>query len=151
MQEGEVRAALAAFDLMRAAQGNRLLHGDFWPGNLLWRDGELVAVIDWEDASLGNPLEDVAIARLDLLWFFGEEAMHHFSEAYRTQMGDEMGEELDFESLPYWDLLAALRPTGHIDEWAAGLAGLGRADMTASFMRAAHRRFVNQALAALGR
>src|SRR5579872_6184424 len=26
-----------------------LLHGDFWPGNTLWRDGQLVAIIDWEE------------------------------------------------------------------------------------------------------
>ena len=32
-----------------------LLHGDFWPGNSLWRDGQLVAVIDWEDAFWGDP------------------------------------------------------------------------------------------------
>src|SRR5688572_1579041 len=30
-----------------------LLHGDFWPGNLIWKDGKLVGVIDWEDARLG--------------------------------------------------------------------------------------------------
>ena len=29
-----------------------LLHGDFWPGNILWRDGRLVAVIDWEKRPL---------------------------------------------------------------------------------------------------
>ena len=25
-----------------------LLHGYLWPGNLLWQDGRLVAVVDWE-------------------------------------------------------------------------------------------------------
>src|SRR5438067_5191571 len=31
-----------------AARNERvLLHGDFWPGDTLWRDGRLVAVIDW--------------------------------------------------------------------------------------------------------
>ncbi|HTU59534.1 MAG TPA: phosphotransferase, partial [Polyangiales bacterium] len=27
-----------------------LLHGDFWPGNLLWHNDQLAAVLDWEDA-----------------------------------------------------------------------------------------------------
>jgi len=27
-----------------------VLHGDYWPGNVLWRDGRLVGVIDWEEA-----------------------------------------------------------------------------------------------------
>ena len=26
-----------------------LLHGDYWPGNVLWKNGALVGVIDWED------------------------------------------------------------------------------------------------------
>ena len=39
-----------------------LLHGDYWPGNILWKDGRLAAVIDWEDACLGDPLVDLAMA-----------------------------------------------------------------------------------------
>lgn len=36
-----------------------LVHGDFKPGNLLIRDGRVTAVLDWETAHLGDPLEDV--------------------------------------------------------------------------------------------
>ncbi len=43
-----------------------LLHGDLWPGNVLWQDGRLVAVVDWEDGAVGAPLIDVASARGDL-------------------------------------------------------------------------------------
>jgi aminoglycoside phosphotransferase (APT) family kinase protein len=161
MQEGAIRAALAGFVPHAEGEAERLLHGDFWPGNLLWRDGELVAVIDWEDAALGNPLEDFAITRLDVAWFFGEAAMQHFSVAYLAAFGEgtrphsatrpeedtQWARDVDFQQLPYWDLLAALRPMGRIDEWAAGLAETGRADMTEAHMRAVHRRFVDQALA----
>jgi aminoglycoside phosphotransferase (APT) family kinase protein len=64
------------------AQVNRsvLLHGDFWPGNILWRNGRLVAVIDWEDASIGDPLLDLSVARLELLWAFGVDAMRRFTD-----------------------------------------------------------------------
>ena len=48
-----------------------LLHGDYWPGNVLWEDGRLAAIIDWEDASVGDPLVDVSNARLEILWVFG--------------------------------------------------------------------------------
>ena len=34
---------------------HRLLHGDYWPGNVLWQQGRLAAVLDWEDAALGGP------------------------------------------------------------------------------------------------
>ena len=74
MQEAEIRATLAPFASSLStswsiSQDERLLHGDFWPGNLLWHEGELAGVIDWEDAATGNPLEDfqcVTQARLIL-------------------------------------------------------------------------------------
>lgn len=60
-----------------------LLHGDYWPGNVLWgRGGDLLAVIDWEDACLGDPLADLAAARCELLCRFGHEAMEDFTEHY---------------------------------------------------------------------
>jgi len=39
--------------------GDRLCHGDFHPGNLLV-SGQDVIIIDWIDATLGNPLADLA-------------------------------------------------------------------------------------------
>jgi aminoglycoside phosphotransferase (APT) family kinase protein len=36
-----------------------LVHGDFKPGNALMRDGVVGAVLDWETAHLGDPLEDL--------------------------------------------------------------------------------------------
>jgi aminoglycoside phosphotransferase (APT) family kinase protein len=36
-----------------------LVHGDFHYGNLLFRDGEIVALLDWEIAALGDPLGDL--------------------------------------------------------------------------------------------
>jgi aminoglycoside phosphotransferase (APT) family kinase protein len=117
-----------------------LLHGDFWPGNLLWNEGQLAAVIDWEGAQSGDPLADVSISRLDILWLLGIEAMHEFTEAYRSLT------TIDFSNLPYWDLCTALRPMGHIGEWAGVYPALGRADITEQTMRADHRLFVEQAL-----
>ena len=37
-----------------------LVQGDTGPGNFMYRDGEIVAVVDWELAHLGDPLEDLA-------------------------------------------------------------------------------------------
>lgn len=49
--------ALAALDAM--PDGNQLCHGDFWAGNILISPrGE--AIIDWNRASCGNPLADLA-------------------------------------------------------------------------------------------
>jgi aminoglycoside phosphotransferase (APT) family kinase protein len=37
-----------------------LVHGDAGPGNFLFEHGHLTAVIDWELAHLGDPMEDLA-------------------------------------------------------------------------------------------
>lgn len=88
-----------------------LLHGDFWPGNLLWRGDRLVGVIDWEDAARGDPLADLAITRLELLRLWGERAMNAFTTRYAASTGVDLGE------LPLWDLHAVLRPAGRWDVW----------------------------------
>ncbi len=48
-----------------------LLHGDYWPANIVWREDRIAAVLDWEDAALGDPLSDVACAQLELRYIFG--------------------------------------------------------------------------------
>jgi uncharacterized protein (TIGR02172 family) len=52
--------------LQKMPEGDRLCHGDFHPDNILvTKDGEVI--IDWIDASLGNPLADVARTTILLL------------------------------------------------------------------------------------
>ena len=46
--------------------GNVYCHGDPGPWNFVWRDGEAVALIDWDFLHLGPRLGDVAYA---LYWF----------------------------------------------------------------------------------
>jgi aminoglycoside phosphotransferase (APT) family kinase protein len=84
-----------------------LLHGDYWPGNVLWRDGRIVGVIDWEDAATGDPLADLANSRLEVLWAFGSDAMDSFTQEYMRHYA--VAAPLDLTNLPYWDLCAALR------------------------------------------
>jgi prepilin-type processing-associated H-X9-DG protein len=43
-----------------AQAGRCLVHGDYHYGNLLFADGHVTAVLDWEIASTGDPLTDVA-------------------------------------------------------------------------------------------
>jgi aminoglycoside phosphotransferase (APT) family kinase protein len=130
--EGRVWVALEAVRPFPQQNPSVLLHGDFWPGNLLWRDGQLVAVIDWEDAAIGDPLADLANSRLELLWAFGIEAMQRFTEQYQTLTA------IDCANLPYWDLCAALRLARFAD-WAADASAEQR-------MRAEHRWFIAQVL-----
>jgi Ser/Thr protein kinase RdoA (MazF antagonist) len=50
-------AALAALSTL--PYGGQICHGDFHPGNIMHTPGRAV-VIDWIDASRGNPLADMA-------------------------------------------------------------------------------------------
>jgi Ser/Thr protein kinase RdoA (MazF antagonist) len=61
---GLKQAVLAA--LAELPDGQAICHGDFHPDNILLTPGRAV-VIDWIDASLGNPLADVARTTVILL------------------------------------------------------------------------------------
>jgi aminoglycoside phosphotransferase (APT) family kinase protein len=130
--EGHIRDTLEAVWPIPQRNTSVLLHGDFWPGNILWKDGQLVAVIDWEDVALGDPLADLANSRLEILWVFGIDAMHSFTQQYRSMT------TIDFTNLAYWDLCAALRPVAQMAQW-------GLDDTTERTMRERHRWFVTQA------
>jgi len=132
LDEGHMRDLLEAAWPFPQRNPSALLHGDFWPGNILWRDGQIVAVIDWEDATVGDPLEDLANSRLEMLWAFGLDAMRRFTNEYQALM------PIDFTNLPYWDLCAALRPASRIAEWAGD-------ESNEKHMRTGHRLFINQA------
>jgi aminoglycoside phosphotransferase (APT) family kinase protein len=143
LQEGRIRDTLEAVWPLPAIGAPTLLHGDFWPGNLLWQAGKLAAIIDWEDAMIGNPLSDFATTRLDMLWIFGRDALRAFSQRYQEVTHFE--DDFALHQLPYWDLVAALRPASRLAVWAEGWPELGRPDITEATMRQAHRWFVDQA------
>lgn len=125
-----------------------LLHGDFWPGNILWQDGKISGVIDWEDAVIGDPLADLAISRLDLLWIYGPEAMEAFTTQYLTLAG------INPDRLAYWDLVAAQRLARlvgtDLDGWAAFFEPYGRTDISGRSIRTYFTSFVSQAYTKLG-
>jgi aminoglycoside phosphotransferase (APT) family kinase protein len=132
-------AAAAALQRMRPPdQVNRsvLLHGDFWPGNILWKDDRLVAVIDWEDASIGDPLLDLSVSRLELLWAFGVEAMRRFTDLHGALTA------LDLGNLPCWDLYVAAGAAGDLANWGLDAA-------TEQTMRAQLAWFADRACAKL--
>jgi aminoglycoside phosphotransferase (APT) family kinase protein len=133
LSEGRIRAALTARGPVTPRNDHVLLHGDYWPGNLLWRDGHLVAILDWEDAAIGDPLADVANTRLEILWACGPAAMERFTERYRSMTA------VDLTDLPYWDLCAALHPAGRLSTW-------GLPPTVEQRMRAHHRDFVERAM-----
>lgn len=113
-----------------------LLHGDYWPGNMLWRGRELVALLDWEDAALGDPLSDVACCRLELRYKHGALAAERFTERYASRAG------LAVSELPLWDAYVAAAGLAHMGMWGLD-AGLE------AHMRGEAQRALGSAAAAL--
>lgn len=93
------------------AVAERLQHGDFWPGNVIWDRGRIAAMIDWEDAALGDALADLGHARIELLWSHGPAVVASFTRRYCALTG---AAEAD---LALWDLVALLDKLPRLGGW----------------------------------
>jgi len=89
----------------------RLVHLDYWSGNVLWDEGRIVAVIDWEEAALGDPGIDVAYARMDMVLLGLPDAAEVFLRAYEEATGRSVA------NLGFWQLVAAARPMFAPEGW----------------------------------
>ncbi len=112
----KLAAAAAAADVEPGGNRPVLLHGDYWPGNVMWQEGRLVAVIDWEDACLGDPLADLATARVELLCRYGAAAMDRFTDRYLAAERDSTG-RLQLEELPLWELYVSAAALATMGDW----------------------------------
>lgn len=106
----ELRAWLAERAIVLTPR-RTLLHGDFWPGNVLWRDGEVAALLDWEDAAVGDPLSDVACCRLELRYIVGASGADAFTKAYAQRS------QRAVEELPIWDAYVAAAVLASMGQW----------------------------------
>lgn len=115
-----------------APPSRTLLHGDYWPGNVLWRAGQLAAVIDWEDAAIGDPLSDLAASRAELLVVHGEAAMSIFTDRYLARSG------LDTSHLTLWEIYVSSAALATMADWGLSAAEeQARRTQTALFLKRA--------------
>lgn len=82
-----------------------LLHGDVGAHNAMTRDGHLVAMLDWELSSMGDPADDLAQARMLLLpdtmpW-------EEFKQAYLEQGG--IAEAVDENAVGWFGIWTFVR------------------------------------------
>ena len=91
-------------------------HGDFRIGNVAVDEGGLVAVLDWEFAHVGDPVEDVAwpIVRA---WRFGADERRLGGvgdvEPYLARYSELTGRDVTPEALDVWEVLGNVK-------WAIG-------------------------------
>jgi aminoglycoside phosphotransferase (APT) family kinase protein len=91
------------------------VHGDFRLGNLAVTD-RLVAVLDWEFAHVGDPVEDVAWP-LVRAWRFGADARHLGGvgdvEPYLRRYNELTGRDITLDELRVWEVFGNVK-------WAIG-------------------------------
>ncbi|MDX1664779.1 MAG: phosphotransferase family protein [Candidatus Promineifilaceae bacterium] len=90
----------------------RLVHGDFRIGNLIVGREGLSAVIDWEFAHLGDPVEDVAWP-LVRDWRFGRDHLRlggiADAEPFLTAYEEERQQPLDRTAVAYWEIMGNMK------------------------------------------
>lgn len=117
------------------------IQGDTGPGNFMFDDGRVTAIVDWELAHLGDPFEDLG-------WLSMRAAQDPFTDlaARFEDYAVESGHELDLPAIRYYRVLA---------EWTIALIGhlkgrddLGDAERGNAFVfEQLHRRLLVEALA----
>lgn len=89
-----------------APQRPVLVQGDTGPGQFLYSNGKVQAVIDFELAFLGDPMRELAQIRTRDVWYPTGNLMHWFHS-----YSEKSGVELDFDKLRYYNVIAMLITT----------------------------------------
>ena len=88
-----------------------MVHIDYWPGNVLWDQGQITAVVDWEEAAYGDPAIDVAYCRMEMFLSGRGHVADEFLDAYQTEVGMQVA------NLGFWELAASARPMFNPEGW----------------------------------
>jgi aminoglycoside phosphotransferase (APT) family kinase protein len=124
---------------VKAGLAEKLVHADYWPGNLLWRRERLVGVVDWENPRLGDPTEDLSTLRREMWLLFGPDAADRLTDYY-VAAGGEVRE------LRFWDLWQAPDAIVEMAQWLPGYHAFGRGDLTLDYALRSMRTFAESAL-----
>lgn len=112
-----------------------LTHGDYWSGNVVWRDAGLTGIVDWSAGSRGPRGFDLGWCRLDLVLLFDEKIADDFLAAYEAATGQVLrGKRL-------WDCWAAARSDDTVGSWSPNYLPLGRADLDEDQLRRRHSQW----------
>lgn len=82
-----------------------LCHGDFGPGNFLHHDGRVTALLDWEFAHLGDPMDDLAWLTIRASTIGGLDDLSFCAARYR----ERSGRPVSLDRVRYYQLLVLVR------------------------------------------
>ena len=115
------------------------LHMDYWPGNVLWLDGRVSAVLDWDAAGYGEPALDVGYFRMNMYLRGIKEAADIFLEHYEAARGPVL-------NLGFWELAAAARPLPDPAAWIPSSREMGDLGATDDRADTDYYEFVEDAI-----
>lgn len=110
------------------------VHGDVWPGNILWTGDDVAALIDWKTAGVGAPGVDLSGLRNQLAIMFGPDGPDLVLDGWERAAG------IRARDVAYWDAVAALNTRTELDREYGAAGATDRRDA-----------FLQAALAKLGR
>ena len=116
-----------------------LVHMDYWHGNVLWRNGQVTAILDWDHASYGDPALDVSYFRMNMYLRGIKEAAEPFLECYEAESGAAV------RDLGFWELAAAARPLPDPVAWVPASREMGDTAATDERAGTDFVEFVNDA------
>ncbi len=96
---------LADFRSSLPSKTRSIIHCDFTPNNCLFQQDRLVAVIDWEEVTIGYPLLDLANAVLSTCFVdaqFDKKMFDALADAYREESGISESSSGDLEQALRW-------------------------------------------------
>jgi Ser/Thr protein kinase RdoA (MazF antagonist) len=100
------------------------IHMDYWPGNVLWHEGRISAVLDWDAAAYGDPALDVAYFRMNMYLRGIKEAADIFLKHYEAESGARV------RNLGFWELARAAGPLPNPALWIPVSREMGDAGST---------------------
>ncbi|MCH7800015.1 MAG: phosphotransferase [Chloroflexi bacterium] len=100
------------------------VHMDYWPGNVLWREGRISAALDWDAAGYGDPALDVAYFRMNMHLRGIKEAADIFLDRYEAESGARV------RNLGFWELARAAGPLPNPARWIPASREMGDAGST---------------------
>jgi len=104
-------------DHLPTANRQVLVHNDFRNGNIMVDSNELVAVLDWEIAHIGDPMRDLGSWRFGV----GDKAVGGFGDRADLFRGyeAESGLTIDPEQVKFWEVFGSFW-------WAVGCIGMAQ-------------------------
>jgi aminoglycoside phosphotransferase (APT) family kinase protein len=118
------------------------VHGDLWPGNLLFQADRLTGIVDWGDAGVGDPAFEVGYMAADLRVATGSQDVHEsVIDAYEEIRGP-------LTNRAWWEVAGYLRFPTDPAKWLAGWTEAGLS-LSAKDVRARHATGLARALSRL--